>query len=120
MKTRPDYSGRDEAFHGRVLHVALSWFLPKINFPMHPSDRGTAVEMFKILRDGGLRYSAEDVAEWLTTEKGLDAVLAESIVSIARQVLARKRVRVGDKGHKGSYWIKGVLNLWVEEAERAS
>lgn len=119
MKTRPSVSERDPAFHKAVLHAALRNLWPKINFPMPPSDKGTTVEMFKILRDGGIRYSAEDVAEWLTTETRLDAVLTESIVSIATRVLARRKVRVGDKGHKGSYWIKGILGIWAEEAEAA-
>ena len=97
-----------------ILGVALKWLIPKINFPMHQSDKGRTIELFKRLRDAGIHYSAEDVQDWLTGNMNWSLDLALQISSIAERVLNGKTFRGIPKG---PYWEEDIVDQLKRDTE---
>ena len=80
----------------------------------HPSDRSSAIHMFRLLRDGGEAYDPEAVRAW-AVQHGWDPVDARELEDVAQKILDRRALRT-----EGPMWTEDALAGWREAARLGS
>lgn len=111
-------SGDDKAqeiISDPVLEEALETLHGTVNSSTgvtHPSDRSSAIELFKILEKGGISYDPAEVRAWLVAEKSWDPDHANDVQEIAEGVLEGRRFQ-----YERGRWTDDLLELLRERAE---
>lgn len=99
----------------RVVERALESLTAIVNLSTgitDPRDRASAVQLFEILRNGGERFTPEEVKAWLVGKGGWKAIHAQEVTEVAQKVLERRRLKSGT--HR---WRPDILNIWRVEAQ---
>ncbi len=75
----------------------------------HPSDKGAAVGLFRILRDNGTKFDPDEVRRW-AIQNGWKTKGANKLREIANGILEGKRLRGGQ-----SSWASDIFEQWKSE-----
>jgi hypothetical protein len=92
---------------------SLSMSVNKSTGIIHPSDKGTAIQTFTILRDAGEKFSPEDVKAWLIREGGWNATYAQDVADLAQKVLDYRKLQGGHP-----HWRPDILEIWRDDASK--
>jgi hypothetical protein len=92
-----------------VVERALEDLTVRVNLSTglgHPSDRGAAVDLFRILLNGGERWDPEEIHAWALNH-GWSAEGAGELTDIARGAAGGRSFRAEHGG-----WIDNILDRW--------
>ena len=98
----------------RVLISALRNLTERVNLSTgigHPLDRSAAIWMFRILRNGGVKYDPAAVKAWLMSEGKWTPAGANAVQKVAADILAGKGLHAGQQA-----WAADILKQWKGEA----
>lgn len=76
----------------------------------HPSDKGRAVQMFRLLRDAGEPFVPTEVQAW-AVRHGWRPGDARELAQLAQAILDRRAIRGGTM-----LWRKDIVDYWREQA----
>jgi len=74
---------------------------------VHPLDRSSAVELFRILRENGVHCDPDESAQFMMSEHGWQQKDAEKLKSLITDVYLDKRLHC-TKGR----WAKDIFETW--------
>ena len=80
---------------------------------LHPLDRATAVDLFRILRDNGIPYDPKEIRAWLVSQGGWQPSDADDVKRVAEAILARKALRGQHRA-----WIDNILEILEQRAKK--
>jgi hypothetical protein len=113
MRSRASAAGKQK-ISNPVVERALESLTTRVNLSTglgHPSDKGAAVELFKILRGGNELWDPDEVHAW-AINRGWTPSGANELAEIARGTLEGRSFRAERGG-----WIENILDKWRAEAE---
>lgn len=98
-----------------VVEAALETIATSINLAtgiIHPDDKKTVIEAFKLLKTGGENYTGAEVQAWLM-QKGMSAKHAAEVAKVASDPAKFRASRAS----KSSYLPPNALERWRARAE---
>lgn len=104
-------------FSNPTVRAALESLTHRVNLSTglaHSSDKAAAVQMFRLLHDGGEQFDPEEIRSWLISELGWEPRHANEVREVASGVLAGRNFRVSSS----STWAPGIVKRWREQGAR--
>ncbi len=77
----------------------------------HPSDHEAAVQLFRILKDGGYSWDPAEVRSW-AANNGWGVKGAKELEQVATAVREGRRIRVSGR----RVWLNDILDVWRSRA----
>jgi hypothetical protein len=74
----------------------------------HPSDKAAAVQLFEVLRAGGVPFDPAEVKAF-AVRHGWEPRHARDLASVAQRISEGKRVQTG---RAGKMWSESILEKW--------
>lgn len=105
----------EPAFSDPVVEAALKSLTIRVNLSTglgHPSDRDTAIWLFRNLKRENIRYNPIEIKGWLVRH-GWSARHANKVKEVAEKIQNGKRLRTY---HEDDMWIENIVEIWREEA----
>jgi hypothetical protein len=109
-----DAAGSGEPVGDPVLRAALKSLSQIVNLSTgitHPSDKASAVQLFRILRTGGVPFRPEEVKA-IAVQAGWEPRHARDLASVAERIAAGKVVQA----RGGTMWREDILDHWRADA----
>lgn len=80
---------------------------------VHPSDKRTAIEIFRALYLNGKIYDPGEIRAWLVGAKGMDPGDADDIRDLAQKILDRRTIQGAGAAKKNT----ALYKRWVKESQ---
>lgn len=106
-----DQGGSDDTVTNPVVVAALQSLTNGVNLSTgvgHPSDKASAVQMFKLLTKAGEPFDPEQIRAW-AARNGWKADHARDLSEMAQKILAGRTVR---DGRQGQMWRDDIVEQW--------
>lgn len=104
-------------FSDPVVEAALKTLTRSVNLSTglgHPSDRDSAIWLFRKLKQAKITYNPMEIKGWLVRH-GWMAEYANDVKEVAEKIQHGKRLRTHSKVEP---WVKHIVDLWREEASK--
>jgi hypothetical protein len=108
--------GSDETVTNPVVVAALESLTSGVNLSTglgHPSDKASAVQMFKLLKEARESFDPEQVRAW-AVRNGWEADDARDLGEMAEKIRDGRTVRAG---REGPMWRDDIVAQWRAEAD---
>ena len=102
-----------------VVQTAMNDLLLMINTStgiVHPSDKQTAIEIFRCLKLNGVTYDPDEIRAWLVGARDLDPADANDIRDLANKILEGRTVQGAGPARKDTRRFK----MWTEKVGKPS
>ncbi|MCY3780479.1 MAG: hypothetical protein OXG78_09245 [Chloroflexi bacterium] len=112
-----DSQPSEPVFSDPVVEQALKSLTRQVNLSTglgHPSDRDSAIWLFRKLKRANIRYSPIEIKGWLVRH-GWRTEYANDVKEVAEKIQNGKRLRTRSRGEK---WVKHIVKIWREEASK--
>ena len=112
-----DEQPNEPEFSDPVVEEALKSLTNRVNLSTgleHPSDRDSAIWLFRKLKRANIRYNPIEIKGWLVRH-GWSSSDANDVKEVAEKIQNGKRLRTHSKSES---WVKDIVRIWREDASK--
>lgn len=105
--------GSEQTVSNAVVAQALESLTQRVNLSTglaHPSDKDSAVGLFRLLREAGEEYDPAQVRAW-AVRRGWDPTDARDLADVASKIKAGRQIRTATP-----MWSEGIIERWRADA----